>query len=113
MMLYTKPLFISSLLLTSSLLILLSGSYMIFVVWLAVLVGAYLRLKNRFVNLLILIEFVAMIRVVLRRVFVSNYGGALAFVFILMTLRVGEAVLGLSLLVRLVRKGSKDYLRTK
>jgi NADH:ubiquinone oxidoreductase subunit K len=60
------------------------------------------KIKNHFINLLLILEILS-----LRRIFMirnlSQIINSTRLIFILMTLRVGEAVLGLAILVKLVR----------
>lgn len=79
------------------------------VIWSAILIYLMRKIKNHFINLLLILEILS-----LRRIFMirnlSQIINSTRLIFILMTLRVGEAVLGLAILVKLVRWSSTEFI---
>lgn len=80
-------------------------------IWAGVLVNIYSNNKNHFISLLLVLEILSLVRIFLRSIYIK-FAGIIRLVFILMTLRVGEAVLGLALLVKLARWNSIELLTT-
>lgn len=59
--------------------------------------------------MLLTLEVLSLIALFMRRIYVI-INGILVIIFILITLRVGEAVLGLAILVKLARWNSTEFL---
>ena len=88
------------------------GSFFIerlLILWLAILVLNYQKLKNHFISMLLTLEILSITILILSGVFISLYF-ITSLIFVLIALRVGEAVLGLAILVKLVRWNSKELL---
>ena len=79
--------------------------------WLIVLTIRFRKVSNHFISLLLILEILS-----LRSLTIGGfYIGAvrvLNLVFVLMSLSVGEAVLGLAILVKLVRYNSSELVFT-
>jgi NADH:ubiquinone oxidoreductase subunit K len=58
--------------------------------------------KNHFISLLLILEIFSLRRIFIVR-FISQLANSSIIIFVLITLRVGEAVLGLAILVKLIR----------
>jgi len=58
--------------------------------------------KNHFISLLLILEIFSLRRILIVR-FISQLANSSIIIFVLITLRVGEAVLGLAILVKLIR----------
>jgi len=59
-------------------------------------------MNNHFITLLLILEILSLTRIFMVSILSQNIN-SVRLIFILMTLRVGEAVLGLAILVKLVR----------
>jgi hypothetical protein len=79
------------------------------VVWLVTLIFRFRKVQNHFISLLLILEMLSLTRLVVRRFFVRTVG-ILNLIFILISLRVGEAVLGLAILVKLIRFNSRELV---
>lgn len=81
------------------------------IIWITILIYLIRKIKNHFINLLLILEILS-----LRRIFMirnlSQVINSTRLIFILITLRVGEAVLGLAILVKLVRWSSTEFIIT-
>ena len=62
-----------------------------------------------FISLLIVLEIFSLRRIIIIGTFLSS-SYSLRLIFILITLRVGEAVLGLAILVKLIRWSSSEFI---
>jgi len=77
--------------------------------WIIILFFILINKKNHFISLLIVLEMLSLRRIILIRTILSaSY--SLRLIFILITLRVGEAVLGLAILVKLIRWSSSEFI---
>jgi|688.fasta_scaffold895046_1 hypothetical protein len=70
--------------------------------WIIVLTIRYGNNKNNFISILLILELLSLTRLFIRSIFIS-LNGVSTIMFVLITLRVGEAVLGLAILVKLIR----------
>lgn len=77
--------------------------------WVIILVYLITKNKNHFISLLLILEIISLRRIYIIR-FLSHYTSSIRMMFILITLRVGEAVLGLAILVKLVRWSSREFI---
>lgn len=77
--------------------------------WITVLTIGYRKNKNNFISILLILELLSLTRLFIRSIFI-NLSGVSTIMFILITLRVGEAVLGLAILVKLIRWNSTEFL---
>jgi NADH:ubiquinone oxidoreductase subunit K len=81
------------------------------VVWLGILLTRFSKIKNHFISLLLILEILSLGRLAVSRFFVKT-AGTLNLIFVLISLRVGEAVLGLAILVKLIRFNSRELVLT-
>jgi len=77
--------------------------------WGVVLLLILINYKNHFISLLLILEMLS-IRSILMIRFFANLTNSISLIFILITLRVGEAVLGLAILVKLIRWSSSEFI---
>jgi NADH:ubiquinone oxidoreductase subunit K len=77
--------------------------------WIIVLTIRYGNNKNNFISILLILELLSLTRLFIRSIFIS-LNGVSTIMFVLITLRVGEAVLGLAILVKLIRWNSTEFL---
>ena len=70
--------------------------------WIVILMLVVINKKNHFISLLLVLEMLSLRRIIMIGT-LRRTSGSLSLIFILMTLRVGEAVLGLAILVKLIR----------
>lgn len=78
-------------------------------VWLTLLVYLLTKIKNHFITLLLILEILSLSSIFIIRL-ISQSINSIRLIFILITLRVGEAVLGLAILVKLVRWSSTEFM---
>lgn len=83
----------------------------VIIVWIFILIYSIAKKKNHFITLLLVLEIISLTRIFIIRV-VSSYINSIRMLFILITLRVGEAVLGLAILVKLIRWSSTEFILT-
>lgn len=79
------------------------------IIWSAILIYLIRKIKNHFINLLLILEILSLRRIFMIRT-LSQITNSIRLIFILITLRVGEAVLGLAILVKLVRWSSTEFI---
>jgi NADH:ubiquinone oxidoreductase subunit K len=80
--------------------------------WIVILLVAFKKLSNHFIALLMTLEIFSLLRILVA----SRLGkltNSVRLIFILIRLRVGEAVLGLALLVKFARETSSEQTRTR
>lgn len=79
------------------------------IIWLSILLFLMRKGKNHFITLLLILEIISITRIFIIRLLSQNINSVI-LIFILITLRVGEAVLGLAILVKLVRWASTEFI---
>lgn len=79
------------------------------VIWVTILIYLMRKAKNHFITLLLILEILSLTRIFMIRLLAQNIN-SIRLIFILITLRVGEAVLGLAILVKLVRWSSTEFM---
>ena len=79
--------------------------------WLLILLWSFKRLNNHFISLLITLEIFSLLGLFIASM-LRQLNNSLRFLFILMSLRVGEGVLGLALLVKFVRENNSEFVNT-
>lgn len=70
--------------------------------WVVVLILILIKSKNHFISILLVLEILSLRRIIVIGRFV-RINNSVRLLFLLITLRVGEAVLGLAILVKLIR----------
>ena len=70
--------------------------------WVIILAVNYQKLKGHFILLLLVLEILSLNILIITSLYVY-FNGASLLIFLLITLSVGEAVLGLAILVKLIR----------
>ena len=81
----------------------------VIVFWIIILVYIITRKKNHFISLLLVLEILSLTRIFIISIILQHIN-SIGLIFILITLRVGEAVLGLAILVKLVRWSSTEFI---
>jgi NADH:ubiquinone oxidoreductase subunit K len=81
------------------------------IIWLLILTIRLKKFNNHFMSLLLILEMLSLNSLFVRRFFVKSTG-AVVIIFVLITIRVGEAVLGLSILVKFTRQNSRELTLT-
>ena len=77
--------------------------------WVVILALNYQKFKGHFILLLLILEILSLNILIITSLYVY-FNGASLLIFLLITLSVGEAVLGLAILVKLIRWNSKELL---
>jgi len=77
--------------------------------WSLILIFSYRKMKNHFISVLLILEILSLLAFLIRGLYL-NFSKVLTLIFILITLRVGEAVLGLAILVKLTRANSNELI---
>lgn len=78
-------------------------------IWIILLILVLVNKKNHFISFLLVLEILSLRRIVIIGLFNSTIH-SLRLIFILITLRVGEAVLGLAILVKLIRWTYSEFI---
>lgn len=81
----------------------------IIVIWIIILIYLIRKIKNHFITILLILEILSLRRIFIISIF-AQIRNSVIIIFILITLRVGEAVLGLAILVKLVRWSSTEFM---
>jgi len=79
------------------------------IIWITILLYLIKKMNNHFITLLLILEILSLTRIFMVSILSQNIN-SVRLIFILMTLRVGEAVLGLAILVKLVRWSSTEFI---
>lgn len=82
---------------------------MIVILWIFILIYSITKSKNHFITILLILEILSLSSIFIVRI-LSQHVNSIRIMFILITLRVGEAVLGLAILVKLVRWSSTEFI---
>ena len=77
--------------------------------WLVILTIGYRKNKNNFISMLLVLEILSLTSLFARALYVI-INGVTTIMFVVITLSVGEAVLGLATLVKLFRWNSSEFL---
>jgi len=85
-----------------------TNNFFIFI-WVVILTITLINKKNHFISILLVLEILSLSNLIIIRV-ISRTSYSLNLIFILITLRVGEAVLGLAILVKLIRWSSSEFI---
>lgn len=79
--------------------------------WLLILLTSFNKMSNHLISLLMTLEIFSLVGLLVASG-LSKLNGSLGFIFVLMTLRVGEGVLGLAILVKFVRENNSELTTT-
>lgn len=80
-----------------------------FILWALILIIRFANKKNHFISILLILEIFSILNILIIRVVIRSIS-IVRIIFILMAFRVGEAVLGLAILVKLVRCNYSELL---
>ena len=81
-------------------------------VWVLLLVFSYQKIKNHLVSMILILELLSVMRLFAARFYVK-IRASLNLIFILIRIIVGEATLGLAVLISLVRSSTNSLIMSR